>query len=83
MTIFIHNMQTQKFHPYVYDSGCTLSKYILNGEAHKFQWLRVMVDACTGVAIKKLKLQDMPKRGGHLGCSEGFNSNLFKDHIGF
>ena len=28
----------------IYDNACTLSKYLLNREARKFQWLRVLVD---------------------------------------
>ena len=28
----------------VYDNACTLSKYLLNREAKKFQYLRVLVD---------------------------------------
>ena len=39
----------------VYDNGCNLSKYILNREARKFQWLRVMVDGMHWSGHKKLK----------------------------
>ena len=61
----------------ILDHGCGLDTYLLNREPREFQFLRCLVDGSHWQGQKKLKRPDSG-RDGHLGCSEGFNFNLYK-----
>ena len=61
--------------------GCGLDTYMLNREPREFQYLRCLVDGSHWQGQKKLKRPDSSGRGGHLGCSEGFNFNLYKPFL--
>ena len=50
-------------------------------EPREFEYLRTLVDGAHWQGQKKLKRPDRSGRGGHLGCSEGFNFNLYKQHL--
>ena len=52
--------------------------YMMNREAKRFEYLRVLVDGAHWIGQKRLKKPDRTGSGGHLGCSEGFNYNLYK-----
>ena len=62
----------------IFDHACGLDAYILNREPREFQYLRCLVDGSHWQGQKKLKKPNSSGRGGHLGCSEGFNFNLYK-----
>ena len=62
----------------IYDHACGLDAYLLNREPRKFQYIRCLVDGAHWAGQKKLKKPDKSGKGGHLGCSEGFNFNLYK-----
>ena len=47
-------------------------------EPREFEYLRTLVDGAHWQGQKRLKRPDRSGRGGHLGCSEGFNFNLYK-----
>ena len=61
-----------------YDNGCNFYEYMMNREPKKFQYLRVLIDGAHWNGQKSLKKPDRTGSGGHLGCSEGFNFNLYK-----
>ena len=50
-------------------------------EPREFEYLKTLVDGAHWQGQKKLKRPDRSGRGGHLGCSEGFNFNLYKQHL--
>ena len=62
----------------IFDHACGLDPYILNREPREFQFLRCLVDGSHWQGQKKLKKPNSSGSGGHLGCSEGFNFNLYK-----
>lgn len=62
----------------IFDHACGLDAYILNREPREFQFLRCLVDGSHWNGQKKLKRPDKSGKGGHLGCSEGFNFNIYK-----
>ena len=68
---------------FIFYYACGLDPYLLNHqrdhffrEPRKFEYLRTLVDGAHWQGQKKLKRPDRSGRGGHLGCSEGFNFNL-------
>ena len=50
-------------------------------ELREFEFLRNLVDGAQWNGQKRLRRPDRTGRGGHLGCSEGFNFNLYKPHL--
>ena len=66
----------------IYDHACGLDAYLLNREPRKFQYIRCLVDGAHWAGQKKLKKPDKSGKGGHLGCSEGFNY-LYKPSFNF
>ena len=60
------------------DHACLMDSYILNREADILEWKRLLVDGAHWRAMKKLKAHDSKGKGGHIGCSEGFNWNLYR-----
>ena len=63
------------------DHACLVDRYILNREASMLEWKRLLVDGAHWRSQKKFKGHNNKGKGGHLGCSEGFNWNLYKDAI--
>ena len=62
----------------IFDHACGLDQYLLNREPREFQFLRCLVDGSHWQGQKKLKKPNRSGKGGHLGCSESFNFNLYK-----
>jgi hypothetical protein len=50
-------------------------------EPREFQYLRTLVDGAHWQGQKRLRRPDRTGKGGHLGCSEGFNFNIYKSHL--
>ena len=65
----------------IFDFACGLDQYILNREPREFEYLRCLVDGAHWQGQKKLKKPDKSGIGGHIGCSEGYNFNLYKQHL--
>ena len=65
----------------IFDHSCGLDQYILNREPREFKFLRCLVDGAHWNGQKKLRKPDRGGHGGHLGCSEGFNFNLYKEFL--
>ena len=63
------------------DFACGLHPYVLNREPNQFQFTRFLVDGSHRQGQRKLKKPDYSGRGGHLGCSSGYNFNAYKKHI--
>ena len=53
----------------------------MNREASMLEWKRLLVDGAHWRAQKKFKSHNKKGKGGHLGCSEGFNWNLYKHTV--
>ena len=65
----------------IFDFACGLHRYALNREPLDFEHLRFLVDGSHWQNQKRLKKQDSrSKKGGHLGCSTGYNFNIYKEH---
>ena len=63
----------------IFDFACGLHRYALNREPLDFEYLRFLVDGSHWQNQKKLKKQDnRSKKGGHLGCSNAYNFNTYK-----
>ena len=54
---------------------------ILNREPREFEYLRCLVDGSHWNGQKKLRHSDNNGRGGHLGCSDSFNFNIYKKFL--
>ena len=65
----------------IFDFACGLDPYILNREPREFQYLRTLVDGAHWQGQRRLRRPDRSGAGGHLGCSEGYNFNLYKEHL--
>ena len=57
------------------------TSFPLDREPREFEFLRTLVDGAHWQGQKRLKKPDRSGRGGHLGCSEGYNFNLYKQHL--
>ena len=55
---------------------------MLNREAKPLEYLLALVDGSHWNSQKKLKYPSTKGKGGHLGCSEGFNWLLYKGSYG-
>ena len=64
----------------IYDNGCNFLKYLLNREPREFQYLRALVDGSHWHGHKSLRKPSQSSKG-HIGCSEGFNINLYKHQM--
>ena len=63
----------------VYDFACGLNTYVLNREPSPYQYTRFLVDGCHWNGHSKTRKGTT--NNGHKGCSDGFNFNLYKEHI--
>ena len=50
-------------------------------EPREFEFLRTLVDGAHWQGQKRLRRPDRTGTGGHLGCSEGYNFNIYKSHL--
>ena len=66
----------------LFDFACGAHPYVLNRDPKEFEFLRFLVDGSHWAGQKKLRKPDSTGNGGHLGCCEGYNFNLYKPHIG-
>lgn len=62
------------------DHACLLDTYAMNRDAKMLENKKVLVDGLHWNAQKKNKKSNSKGKGGHLGCSESFNWNLYKKH---
>ena len=62
--------------------SCGLHAYSLNREAKYFEFTQFLVDGAHWQGQKKLKKPDSSSKKGHIGCSDGYNYNLYKKHLG-
>ena len=61
------------------DYACGVHQYALNREPEDFEYLRFLVDGSHWQSQRKLKKPDSRSgKGGHLGCSTGYNFNQYK-----
>ena len=60
------------------DHACLVDRYMMNREAPMLEWKRLLVDGAHWSSQKKFKAPNTKGKGGHLGCSEGFNWNSYK-----
>ena len=65
----------------IYDFSCGLDNYILNREPLDFQYKRTLVDGAHWASQKKLSKPNQTGQGGHLGCANSFNFNLYKQYL--
>ena len=56
-------------------------KSVTGNQPREFEYLRCLVDGSHWQGQKKMRKADKSGRGGHLGCSEGFNFNLYKPFL--
>ena len=63
------------------DHACLVDPYILNREADMLQWKLLLVDGAHWNGMKKLRKPDRTGKNGHIGCSDGFNFNLYKANL--
>jgi hypothetical protein len=63
----------------IFDHSCDLDQYLLNHEPREFEYLRSIVDGSHWSGHKRLRKPDISGKGGHLGCSSGFNT-IFINH---
>ena len=68
-------------HGILVDHACLVDPYILNREADMIKYKLLLVDGAHWNGMKKLKKPNTKGKGGHLGCSSGFNFNLYKKHL--
>ena len=62
------------------DHACLLDTNAMNRNAKMLENKKVLVDGLHWNAQKKNKKSNSKGKGGHLGCSESFNWNLYKKH---
>jgi hypothetical protein len=62
----------------IFDFACALQPYVLNREARPAEFLRFLVDGAHWQGQRRLRKPDQKGKGGHLGCSEGYNFNEYK-----
>ena len=65
----------------IFDFECNLHRYALNREPLDFEHTRFLLDGSHWQGMKKLKKQDKRSgKKGHLGCSTGYNFNVYKPY---
>ncbi len=70
-----------ELHGVVEDFACGLHEYFLNREPEDVKNVLFLVDGSHWAGQKKLKKGDREGKGGHLGCSIGYNFNIYKEAI--
>ena len=79
--LMCRNLNMDLLEGVIFDFACGLDPYLLNREPREFQYLRTLVDGAHWQGQKRLRRPDRNGAGGHLGCSEGYNFNLYKEHL--
>ena len=64
---------------FLLDHACLMDSYIMNREAKMIEFKKVLVDGVHWNSHSKTKKASKGK-GGHVGCSDSFNWNLYKKH---
>ena len=62
----------------VIDHACLVDRYVMNREAPMLEWKRLLVNGSHWMSQKKFRAHNIKGKGGHIGCSEGYNYNLYK-----
>ena len=62
----------------VIDHACLVDRYVMNREAPMLAWKRLLVNGSHWMSQKKFRAHNIKGKGGHIGCSEGYNYNLYK-----
>ena len=65
----------------LYDYSCGLDPYLLNRDPREFEYKRILVDGAHWASRKKLTKSNQTGSGGHIGCSDSFNYNLYRPHL--
>ena len=79
--LMCRDLDLYKLKGVIFDHSCGLDTYILNREPREFEYLRCLVDGSHWNGQKKLRKPDNSGHGGHMGCSLGYNYNLYKEHL--
>ena len=79
--LMCRNLNMEELEGVIFDFACGLDPYLLNREPREFQYLRTLVDGAHWQGQKRLRRPDRTGAGGHLGCSEGYNFNIYKEHL--
>ena len=79
--LMCRNVDMANLEGIIFDHACGLDAFMLNREPREFEFLRCLVDGAHWQGQKKLKKPDQSGKGGHIGCSEGFNFNIYKQFL--
>ena len=74
------NINHRKLKAVCYDNCCNFHSYLLNREARRYENLLCLIDISHFKGHKKVK-QGYSKSPGHVGCSSGYNSELYKKNF--
>ena len=77
--LMCRDLEFSRLRGIIFDHACRLNQYIMNREPQRFQYLRTLVDGVHFRGHKKTK-KGTSKKGGHSGCSNGFNSMEYKKY---
>ena len=77
--LMCRDLEFSRLRGIIFDHACGLNQYIMNREPQRFQYLRTLVDGVHFRGHKKTK-KGTSKKGGHSGCSNGFNSMEYKKY---
>ena len=61
-----------------FDHSCGALPYCLNREPREFKFVKMNTDGGHWLGQKRLKKPGQSGKGGHLGCSDGYNYNLYR-----
>ena len=64
----------------VLDRACLFDTYTMNRDARILENKKVLVDGLHWNSQRKNKKSKSNGKGGHIGCSDSFNWNLYKKH---
>ena len=69
----------------IFNYACMLHQYILNREPAQFEPVQILVNRSHWQSMKKKinKTRLNSSSGGHTGCSEVYNSNMYKENFYF
>ena len=62
------------------DHACILDTYAMNRDARMLEFKKVLVDGLHWNVQKKNKKSNSKGKGGHVGCSDSYNWNIYKTH---
>ena len=79
--LMCRDVNMRKLEGIFYDYSCGLDPYTLNRDPLEFQYKRMLVDGAHWASQKKLKKPNQTGSGGHIGCSDSFNYNIYREHL--